>query len=60
MGKHGVLGDTILLDEEGELAKKDAVVVCKALRIFYAILRKAWSMPQKLMGDIRRPQAQVA
>ena len=36
-------------------------VACKALRIFYTILTKGVDYdPQKLMGDIRRPQAQAA
>ena len=35
-------------------------VACKALRIFYAILTKGIQYdPEKMLGDIRRPQVQA-
>ena len=49
--------------KENPLKKMQSVVAvaCKALRIFYAILTKGVDYnPQKLMGDIRRPQTQAA
>ncbi len=49
--------------KENPLKKMQSVVAvaCKALRIFYAILTKGVDYdPRKLLGDIRRPQAQEA
>ena len=49
--------------KENPLKKMQSVVAvaCKALRIFYAILTKGVDYdPRKLLGDIRRPQAQAA
>ena len=49
--------------KENPLKKMQAVVAvaCKVLRIFYAILTKGIQYdPDKLLGDIRRPQVQAA
>ena len=49
--------------KENPLKKMQSViaVACKALRVFYAILTKGVDYdPQKLLGDIRRPQTQAA
>lgn len=49
--------------KENPLKKMQAViaVACKILRIFYTILTKGVDYdPEKLMGDIRRPQIQAA
>ena len=46
--------------KENPLKKMQSVVAiaCKVIRVFYAILTKGVDYdPQKLMGDIRRPQA---
>ena len=49
--------------KENPLKKMQSVVAvaCKALRIFYTILTKGVRYdPEKLLGDIRRPQVQAA
>ena len=49
--------------KDNPLKKMQSVVAiaCKVIRVFYAILTKGVDYdPQKLMGDIRRPQIQVA
>ena len=49
--------------KENPLKKMQSVVAiaCKVIRVFYAILTKGVDYdPQKLMGDIRRPQIQAA
>ena len=49
--------------KENPLKKMQSVVAvaCKVLRIFFAILTKGVQYdPAKLLGDIRRPQVQVA
>lgn len=49
--------------KENPLKKMQSVVaiVCKVIRIFYVILTKGVDYdPLKMMGDIRRPQVQVA
>lgn len=48
--------------KENPLKKMQSVVAvaCKALRIFYAILTKGIQYdPEKMLGDIRRPQVQA-
>ena len=49
--------------KENPLKKMQSVVAvaCKALRIFYAVLTKGIQYdPERLLGDIRRPQVQTA
>ena len=49
--------------KKNPLKKMQSVVAiaCKVIRVFYAILTKGVDYdPQKLMGDIRRPQMQAA
>ena len=49
--------------KENPLKKMQSVVAvaCKALRIFYAVLTKGIQYdPERLPGDIRRPQVQTA
>ena len=49
--------------KENPLKKMQSVVAvaCKALRIFYAVLTKGIQYdPERLLGDIRRPQVQAA
>ena len=36
-------------------------VACKVIRVFYVILKKGVDYdPEKMMGDIRRPELQAA
>ena len=49
--------------KENPLKKMQSVVAiaCKVIRIFYVILTKGVDYnPEKMMGDIRRPQIQAA
>ena len=49
--------------KENPLKKMQSVVAvaCKALRIFYAVLTKGIQYdPERLLGEIRRPQVQTA
>ena len=46
--------------KENPLKKMQSVVACKVLRIFYTILTKGVRYdPEKLLGDIKKPQVQA-